>query len=52
MGKRQSQVVIAEARSNEPDSVRSDVQVMMPTINRVKHLGAVLNELVAIDEND
>jgi hypothetical protein len=29
-----------------------DVQVMIITINRVKHLGTVLNELVAADEND
>jgi hypothetical protein len=29
-----------------------DVQMMITTINRVKHLGAVLNELVAVDDND
>jgi len=29
-----------------------DVQMMITTVNRVKHLGTVLNELVAVDEND
>ena len=29
-----------------------DVHMMITTINRVKHLGTVLNELVAVDEND